>query len=525
MPAMEDLLPWVEAETGMDFSGNRSGRLRDAIQKVMSRIATTAGLDRLPAMERGPFLERLTAELTVGETFFFRNEFHFRALREHVIPDILRENADKREIRIWSAGCATGEEPYSLAILLDQILTTISNRNLGWATSILGTDLNPEFLQKAREGCYRMWSFRQSDIQADRRYFLQESDSFRLLPHVRDRVRFAYLNLVKDVYPSPLTGTMGMDLIVFRNVAIYLKPEVTAAIIERFHRALRPGGWLLLGEAEVSFAPTLGFEVQRFDQATIFRKTSDRAAEPSKYISASSLPVLALVSLAAQSILPSVPPIPKWVPRPKPLARPLLVQPSLARKAGEIPLAPGSDAGRQKAAVAELGDATAWQRIEPLLRQRHLTEADRIIDRISDLQERACTRLRYVQALLACAEISRAHRMLDLCLKEQPLLLEAQLLKASFAEEAGDLKAAEQSYRRALYIDRSCPMAHFHLALVQQQQGNRAGAARSLRTTLKLIEHKDPHALVEYGEGVCYGRLKEMAAVISGCRLEETIDD
>jgi len=524
MQAVESILPWVEAETGMDFSGNRLGRLRDAVRKVLSSSTTPTRLDRLTTQEHGPFLERLTAELTVGESFFFRNEFHFRALREHVIPEILRDNADKREIRIWSAGCATGEEPYSLAILLDQIRTADSYQHAAWTTSILGTDLNPEFLQRAREACYRMWSFRQTDIQEDRRYFSQENDWFRLLPRVRDQVRFAYLNLVKDVYPSPLTGTLGMDLIVFRNVAIYLKPEVTAAIIERFHRALRPGGWLLLGETEVTFAPTLGFEVQRFDQATVFRKTTDRAEGPATYVFPPSLPVLALVSMTAKSKLPSVPALPEWVPLPKPLARQSPLQVPHARRAGEVVVPQGSDAAPRTAGTAASGDTTAWQRIEPLVQQRHFTDADRAIDRIGGPQERACTRLRYVQALLACAEIGRAHRMLDLCLKEQPLLLEAQLLKASFAEEAGDLKAAEQTYRRALYIDRSCPMAHFHLALVQQQQGDRAGAARSLRTTLKLIEHKDPHALVEFGEGVCYGRLKEMAAVVSDSRLEKAID-
>lgn len=92
--------------------------------------------------------------------------------------------------------------------------------------------------------------------------------------------------------------------------------------------------------------------------------------------------------------------------------------------------------------------------------------------------------------------------------------IEVQLLNASFAEEAGDLGAAEQAYRRALYVDRNCPIAHFHLALVLQQKGDTAGAERSLRTALRLTETMAPHALVEYGEGVCYGRLKEMIALL-----------
>ena len=90
-------------------------------------------------------------------------------------------------------------------------------------------------------GLYRQWSFRQTNIHTDRRYFSPEGNAFRLAKRMRRHVHFAYLNLVKDVYPSPLTGTLGIDLIMFRNVAIYLKPEVNQAIIQRMHRALRPG--------------------------------------------------------------------------------------------------------------------------------------------------------------------------------------------------------------------------------------------------------------------------------------------
>jgi len=123
MLPFDDLRLWVEAETGMDFSGVRLARLRDAVQRALPRDGGLLRLEQLPALLQGPFLERLTAALTVGESFFFRNEFHFRALREHVVPGILHENVPKREIRVWSAGCAAGEEPYSLAILLDQIVS------------------------------------------------------------------------------------------------------------------------------------------------------------------------------------------------------------------------------------------------------------------------------------------------------------------------------------------------------------------------------------------------------------------
>ncbi|MCY2989601.1 MAG: hypothetical protein NTY19_17255 [Planctomycetota bacterium] len=491
--AWQRLRVCAEAETGMDFSGTRMSRLQEAAGKVLARWTPPTTLDRLLGSrnEHGLFLEQLTAELTVGETFFFRNEHHFRALREQVVPAILQRNGGFREIRVWCAGCSSGEEPYSVAILLDQLLRGFRSPDLGaggstgrervaemgrqpsaaaswpWQVSILATDLNPKFLQRGREAFYRPWSFRLTNSHNDRTYFTPEADGFRLIPRVRDWVRFAYLNLVKDVYPSPLTGTLGLDLILFRNVAIYLKPEVTSAILARFYEALRPGGWLLLGETEVSLAPTARFEVRRFDQATLFYKT-EGVLTPVP-LGFTSYPVLPAISSIAGPRGPAVPLLPSWSPLPT--------------KSGTTT----APAVRQQVAA----DASLTERIDRCVATRSLDEAERTIDRIAGSNERARVRLRYAQTLLTIAEIARARRMLELCLREQPLLLEAHLLQASFAEEARDLAAAERAYRRALFIDRNCPMAHFHLGLVLDQKGDRAAARRSFQTTLRLVDKKE----------------------------------
>jgi chemotaxis protein methyltransferase CheR len=487
---MERLRQLVEAETGMDLAGSRFPRLQGAVERVLGQ-QPGANLERILARseEYPAFLESLTAELTVGESFFFRNEHHFKALREQVFPEIMRENAAQREIRVWSAGCATGEEPYSVAILLDQLLADRGQ----WQVAILGTDLNLAFQERARQAQYRQWSFRQTDIHQDRRYFSPDGEWFVLSPKVRGHVRFAYLNLVKDVYPSPLTGTVGLDLILFRNVAIYLKPEITQAIIERFRRALRPGGWLLLGEVELSLTPTAGLEAKQFGQATFFRKPLEASGE-SVLPGPAVVPPLTAVLAPGSPTAPLVPTLPEWGPLPW--------------------TGPGSR-GTAPARTLTPPEAPFWEQVERCMAHKDFAGAQLVLTRISSAKERAKNRLRYVGLLLGFAELGRAREMLEICLREEPLLIEAQLWKASFAEEAGDLAAAEQAYRRALYIDRHCPMAHFHLALVLQQKGNQAGAHRSLHTTLELIRGKDPHALVEYGEGICYGRLHEMATLMT----------
>src|SRR5262249_53898069 len=152
-PTWEQIRTWAEAETGMDLSGTRFARLQDALQKVVQPRTTTADIQQslLRPDARAKLLERLTGEWTTAAASFFRNEHHFRALREQVIPEILKSNSEERQIRIWAAGCAGGEEPYSLAILLDMMLGTQG----AWQVSILGTDLNPEFLERARAATFR----------------------------------------------------------------------------------------------------------------------------------------------------------------------------------------------------------------------------------------------------------------------------------------------------------------------------------------------------------------------------------
>lgn len=475
---LEQLRRIAESETGMVLSGTKDVRFIEAVETALGQWQI-ADFSRILAdpNQHNILIERLTSALTIGESFFFRNEHHFRALREQVIPQVLDHNQERREIRFWSAGCSTGEEPYSLAILLDQLL----GQREQWSVSILATDINPQFLERARQAEYRSWSFRRTEIQLDRNWFIANGDTYQLVPRIRDHVRFVYLNLVKDLYPSPL---MGLDLILFRNVAIYLRPEIIAAILSRFYQALRPGGWLLLGEAEVALAPQDRFKVVRFEGATFFQKPANNEL-PVNVDVASAAPILPTRKVRPQPTLLDAPPRPSAALRPLPKSMPA-VEPYAA------PL----------------------EKIKQCLQRDDLDEAENLIDKINNLDERVKTRLFYVRAILQSSYFTRASAMLDRCLVEEPLLIEAQLLKATLAEENNDLAEAEQAYRRALYIDRNCEIAHFQLAMLQQQRRDVDAARKSLQTVLNLAKSKDADALVEHSDGICYGRLREMARMM-----------
>ncbi len=191
-------------------------------------------------------LVALVASVTIGETHFFRVRPQIEALRQVVLPELLGRRATERRLRLWSAGCSTGEEPYTLAILLREQLPAPD----GWDIQLLGTDISLPALDAARRALYGEWSFRDTPDEVRQRYFRPEDKRWRLIEPVRRMVRFTYLNLAAD--PFPLLGPDGpsFDLVLCRNVTIYFSPEATQRLYRRFADALAPGGWLVLGPSD-----------------------------------------------------------------------------------------------------------------------------------------------------------------------------------------------------------------------------------------------------------------------------------
>ncbi|HNP69618.1 MAG TPA: protein-glutamate O-methyltransferase CheR [Kouleothrix sp.] len=219
----------------------------------------------------GAAWEIVLAHLTIGETYFFRNQAQFDVLREQILPELLERRAKTRALRVWSAGCATGEEPYSVAMLLGESLPDPES----WQVSILATDLNPQFLARARDGLYGSWSFRDTPERLREQFFTPEHNRWRLSAGIRNMVSFARLNLVEPGYPAILNGTYGQDIILCRNVTIYFEEATTRQIIDRFYDALFPGGWLFVGHAEPQADIYQRFEVHNFPKTILYRKPLD----------------------------------------------------------------------------------------------------------------------------------------------------------------------------------------------------------------------------------------------------------
>lgn len=249
-PDFPNLKDHLIQATGLAYYADKDEDLAERINRRLSALGLAgcgAYLGVLCDRQKGePELDALIAELTIGETYFFRHREQFDALLREAVPDILDRNHSMRRLRIWCAGCATGAEPYSVAVLLKREL---GHRVAGWDVAIVGTDVNREFLARAAEGRFEEWAFRAAPHLKEQ-CFRQQGKSWIIAPEYKDWVSFQYHNLVKHPFPSLVNNLLAFDLILCRNVMIYFHRQVSRSIVAQFQECLVQGGWLVVGHAE-----------------------------------------------------------------------------------------------------------------------------------------------------------------------------------------------------------------------------------------------------------------------------------
>lgn len=202
----------------------------------------------LDCESQSPLLEYLVSGITVGETYFFRDERQVQLLHKKLLPGIIQKKREQQDLslRIWSAGCATGEEIYTIVMLLHELLPDLNQ----WTLQLLATDINTIALQKAIVGRYNEWSMRSINDYFKNTYFNKENQQYIVEQKIREKVTFDYLNLNEDSYPSMFNGTNAQDLILCRNVLIYFKPDCVERLMKKISACLVPGGYLLLGASD-----------------------------------------------------------------------------------------------------------------------------------------------------------------------------------------------------------------------------------------------------------------------------------
>lgn len=276
---LQDFAAFVEATVGICAAQERRSELLRGIAVL------TCGLD--PAQVEAHIRSLMTAPITparvgmlarcfaIGETYFFREPAVFHALEHEVLPPLIAaRRAGSKRLRLWSAGCCSGEEAYSLAILLHRLIPDIA----GWDITVLGTDIHPDFLQRARLAAYRDWSFRNVPERIRRRHFtLDDQGRYVLHDEIARRVSFAALNLMDETFPCAGNGIEEVDILLCRNVLMYFSPARAKQVAGRLRRALAGDGWLVVGQAEAGHELFSEFSCVQFPGALFYRNDGSAA--------------------------------------------------------------------------------------------------------------------------------------------------------------------------------------------------------------------------------------------------------
>ena len=248
----------LEARTGQQLTMSRRWRIETALSSLLRErgIATLDELITILVMGREPALANLVVEaLLNNETYFFRDRQPFDLLAAQFLPALAKARHDKKHLKIWSAGCSTGQEPYSLAMLFAEDPLKWQ----GWTIDILGTDVSSAVVDRARSGTYTQFEVQRGlGITQMIRWFSESEDGWRAAEGLRKTVRFQVHNILET---PPHPGQF--DIILCRNVLLYLCPEKRSAAFDRFATALAPDGALMLGAGETVIGQTKSFAADR----------------------------------------------------------------------------------------------------------------------------------------------------------------------------------------------------------------------------------------------------------------------
>lgn len=270
----------IETETGLSFAGSKDRDLRSAVSKMTEAIECHHEVQCVEWLLSEPWNKEKSdlcvQHLTIGETYFFREPRALELVKDYARMKLSESGGAATRLRIWSAGCCTGEEPYSIAISLRQGAPELDFEHC----TILATDINKRYLQTAQAALYRHWSFRSAEAHVQKSHFLKAGEKYQLNETIKRMVTFAELNLAEPVYPSVATNTGAMDIIFCRNVLMYFSKQQVRNVIERFRQCLVNGGWLIVSPSEASSELFTGFTGTYYPDAIYFQKSDGRKPLP-----------------------------------------------------------------------------------------------------------------------------------------------------------------------------------------------------------------------------------------------------
>lgn len=474
--ALEQLAALLLERAGLKVTPDGYAGLRLALQARMPALGLDDAAEyvrRLRQLAGEHELRALLPLVTVGKTEFFRDSKQFAAFENDVFPELLKQaRREARSVRAWSAGCATGEEPYSIAMVaLDR--GALPNELDCWAT-----DLNPVAVETAAKGRYAIRRLLGVSEPRLARYFTLSQGQYEVTPQLRDMVRFDGHNLAAPLWTQ--VQPQSLDLIFCRNVIIYFDQPTILGVMERFYDSLRPGGWLFLGYSESLFRQPTRFEMIEVGGVFVYRR-----------------PVRRVASMPTPP--PQAPPPFRGtiteLPRPEqarstPRSLPLVVGLQIPRSVVSTPSprpSPAPGTGTPVERLAQIVDDIERGDFPRALRLAHRL----VEDAPDDLAARIT--LGNVHALMG--NIDEAREAFQAALQREPLSVEARLYLGIAAMQAKEDEAARQEFTRALFLEPTLALGHYLLAQVHERRGDQEAARRSYRNAVNQ-RRGPPHAFL-----------------------------
>lgn len=441
------------------------------LAETLRRRAADAGCDGtvayLDRLERdGRELRELTEDLTVTESYFFRNFDQFRALGDAILPE--RARTGRYPLRVLSAGCAAGEEAYSIAMLVHE-------RFLGTGfppVEIRAFDVRPSMIRAARRAAYRSWSLRETPAEVRERYFHARGDEFHLTDEVRGMVRFEERNLAQ--HDGAFWAPEEFDVVFCRNVVMYLTSEAARTAIDRIARSLVTGGYLFLGHAETLRGISNAFHLRHTHETFYYQLHEGASMEPPP-------------APAGRPVAP--PPSTTWI--------------DAIRQA--------SERIASLATPPEPEPSVGMESVLDLLRRERFREAMQTLGALPvALRSSLDARLLRAVLLTNAGDPREAESECRDLLTVDELNAGAHYVMALCREQAGDPIGAADHDETAAYLDPAFAMPRLHLGLLARRAGAAERARRELGRALDLLDREDASRVLLFGGGLSRSALMDL---------------
>lgn len=479
---------YIERKLGLSFPKNRFADLKRALNSAISE--TGFGNDHLSfynALLSNNLthhqLDTLALYLTIGETYFFREKICLDVFTNTIIPELIKNRDQlKREIRIWSAGCCTGEEAYTIAMLLTETLPDIEK----WKITIIGTDINRNFIHKAKNGRYTQWSFRDTSDDLKKKYFTQIGKELEVVPKIRKMVSFSYLNLADNKYPLVETNTFAMDVIFCRNVLMYFSTEQATRVVDRFKACLAHEGWFITSPVEVSNVYFSTFNQIIINDALVYRKSQwNNQPEPKPEMQ--SFPINANEVHKAS------------------------VKPSHVHAMEKQHIEPVIPNNSKRHETANHDHKVNLKHIHKLIDEARYADAKIHLQKLITLHPTDAS----IKFLLAKVFANTGHHaeariLCDELISINKMNAEYYYLLATILFDQNQRDEATKVINQVLYLDHTHLLAHFLKGNIARMDGKKQIANKHYKNLLNLIQNMNDFEVIADSGGLTVKRLKEM---------------